>query len=574
MMSSTTELDRRDFLRAAALVGAGTVGATCLSTGIAQADESATGEATPTVEEIVIPHTASEHITSFSACTFDMTEPEPIAAADVAQWDDEADVVVAGTGGGLAGAARAAYLGASVIALETNATFGGTSQEACMYYFATNTRCQQDAGLDDLTEMLTQSALAGYPVGEKYAKHVANCMQGIKDLVAWCEELGLEWEPGWVDGEQKVAFAVVPKGTQEGWNSYRIMQTVENFYDKVFTENGGRYMFSTPITGLVMEDGAVVGVQATPKETGEPVYIKANKGVILATGGFANNISMLKAYCPGGFAQTMVNTAGASDNGEGIRIGLGAGAQLDGYNNCGIFDGGIEGVDWNHHLYAPDIQVARQPWLQVDTMGDRQVYNHTDYEAFGNQIAAMPNSKIYSFFDANWYENCKDWTLPMCRNLPKADMPNQERWGGILTADWKPQVDAAIEEGRVASADTPEELAEKLGLPPEKLAQAFADWNEMVASGDGSEWGYDNPDWLKPLDTPPYYGQALGCMMYSTRCGLSIDENQHVIGKNGELIAGLWAAGMTSGRPKNCVCGDVGYAATSAFLAANDIMSL
>ena len=30
---------------------------------------------------------------------------------------------------------------------------------------------------------------------------------------------------------------------------------------------------------------------------------------------------------------------------------------------------------------------------------------------------------------------------------------------------------------------------------------------------------------------------------------------------------------MTSGRPANCVCGDVGYGATSAYLAAKDIVA-
>ena len=573
-MLQNAAFDRRDFLKGAAAVGGAAAAGAVLTDGLAPAtalaDEAEEEDATPTTEEIIIPHTACENVTSFSSCTFDMDEPEPLAVPD--EWDYEVDVVVAGTGGGLAGAARAAYLGASVIALETNSSYGGTSQEACMYYFATGTDCQLAAGLDDLTDYLTSAALDGYPVGEKYEKHVANCMQGIKDLVAWTTELGLEWEPGWVDGEAKMSYAVVPVGTQDGWNSYRIMQTVENFYNDIFLEYGGEYMFSTPITGLVMEDGAVVGVEATPKDTGEPLYIKANKGVILATGGFTNNISMLKAYCPAGLAQTMVNTAGASDNGEGIRIGLGAGAQLDGYNNRGIFDGGIEGVNWLHHLYAPDIQIARQPWLQVDTMGDRQFYNHTNYESFGYQIAAMPNSKIFSFFDANWYENCKDWTLPMCRNLPKEDMPNQDRWDGIISTDWKPEVEAAIEEGRIKSADTFEELAELLGLPPAKLVAAVEEWNAMVESGDGSEWGYDEEEWLKPLDTPPYYGQALGCMMYSTRCGLSIDENQQVIAKNGELIPGLYAAGQNSGRPSGCVCGDVGYGATSAYLAANAIM--
>ena len=550
------------------------VGAAGAAAGVAALSQSVAAPAQARADEEEIagyPHTASQYVASYAACTTAMDEPSPIDEADVQDWLDEADVVVCGLGGGLAGAAYAAQQGLSVIGIDKAGSFGGTSQEACMYYFATNTRCQQEAGLDDLTDFLTQAALTGYPVGEKYAKHVANCMQGIKDLVAWCEEQGQMWEPGWVDGEAKQAYAVVPAGTQEGWNSYRIMQTVEKFYDQVFCDNGGRYYFDTPLTGLVMQDGTVVGVEC--EHEGAKAYIKANKGVILACGGFTNNVAMLKTYCPRGFAGVMVNTAGIYDNGDAIRIGLGAGAQLDGYNNNGVFDGGIAGVDWNHHLYAPDIQIARQPWLQVDTMADRQVYNHSDYEALGNQIIKMPEQHIFSFFDANWYENCKDWTLPMCRNLPKADMPDQERWGGILTTDWKPQVDAAIEEGRIASADTPEELAEKLGLPAEKLAQAFEDWNAMVASGDGSEWGYDNADWLKPLDTPPYYGQRLGCMMYSTRCGLSINENQQVIAKNGELIAGLYAAGMTSGRPANCVCGDVGYGATSAFLAAKDILA-
>ena len=121
------------------------------------------------------------------------------------------------------------------------------------------------------------------------------------------------WEPGWVDGEQKQAFAVVPAGTQEGWNSYRIMRTVEDFYDKVFTENGGRYLFDAPLTGLVMDDGAVVGIEV--EQDGEKAFVKANKGVILACGGFTNNIAMLKAYCPRGFSGVMVNTAGIYDNG-------------------------------------------------------------------------------------------------------------------------------------------------------------------------------------------------------------------------------------------------------------------
>lgn len=192
---SDIAMSRRTFLGTASTVTAVAATATALQTSAAHADEAAD-------EEIQgYPHTASQYVASYAACTNDLSEPEPIAAADVPAWADEADVVVCGLGGGLAGAAYAAQQGLSVIGIDKASSYGGTSQEACMYYFATNTRCQQEAGLDDLTDFLTQAALTGYPVGEKYAKHVSNCMQGIRDLVAWCEENGQMWEPGWVDGE-------------------------------------------------------------------------------------------------------------------------------------------------------------------------------------------------------------------------------------------------------------------------------------------------------------------------------------------------------------------------------------
>jgi len=570
------EISRRSFLEGAIAAG-GTVALGALAGCSPQAASSAnattaavsTGNAaTPSVEDIIIPHTASAKVTDFAGCTFTTDEPAPLDPP--ASWDKETDVVVAGTGGGLAGAARAAFLGHKVVALDAADTYGGTSKSACLYYTTTGTRCQLAAGLPDVTDKLQAALEKSYPTGEKYPKFIANCLQGIRDLVNWTEDLGMTWEPGWIDGQQKVAITVAPGGTQEGGNSYRMMKVTEDFYDKIFKQYGGEYLFKTPITGLVMDKGKVVGVQATP-EGADPIYIKANKGVILATGGMCNNINMLKRYCPDGFETSMVSNAGTYDNGDGIRIGLGAGAQLDGYNIHGHFDGGIEGVGWNHLLYAADIQIARQPWLQMDTMGSMMTYSIAGYEDYGDMIRKMPESKVYSFFDANWEKYCANFVLPMCRNLTKPDMPNQDRWGGLLDNDYRNGVNDAIEQGRIKQGDTPEELAEQLGVDPTLVKNAFKKWNDMVASGDGTAYGYE-ADWLHPLDTPPYYGQALGVMMYSTRSGLSINENLQVVSESGAVIPGLYAAGMTSGRPGTSpLCGDVGYAATSAFLAANHI---
>ncbi len=568
-------ISRRRFLEGALVAGgvatAGVLGGCAGSAGgKKQADAATDGAqapATPTRDDIAVPHTTTEHVASFDLCTFDVDEPAPLDPPDA--WDKEVDVVVAGTGGGLAGAARAAQLGNSVLALEVSDVYGGISKSACLYYYATGTKSQTEAGLPDLSEALIEQTVAAYPQGEKYPKHIANCINGMKDMIAWSEGLGMEWEPGWIDGEQKVAMCLAPKGSQESGNSYRMLSVAEDFYNDVFVANGGEYLFGTAITGLVMEDGRVVGVQATPKD-GDPLLVKANKGVILATGGMCNNIEMLKRYCPSGLYRCMVSNASTNDNGDGIRLGFGAGAQFDGYNNHGHFDGGIEGVDWNHMLYAADIQIARQPWLQIDTRGTRVAYDISAYEDTGARIMAMPESKVFSFFDANWEEYCEGFVLPMCRNLTRPDMANQERWNGTLDPDYRNGVNEAISEGRIKQGNTPEELAEALGIAPELVANAFEEWNDMVASGDGSAYGYQ-PEWLHPLDTPPYYGQALGAMMYSTRASLSVDENQQVVARDGRVIPGLYAAGQTSGRPATCVCGDVGYAAVSACNAANHL---
>ena len=51
---------------------------------------------------------------------------------------------------------------------------------------------------------------------------------------------------------------------------------------------------NTPLTDLVLEDGKVVGVEA--EQNGQKITLKANKGVLFATGGFPHNEEMRKKY--------------------------------------------------------------------------------------------------------------------------------------------------------------------------------------------------------------------------------------------------------------------------------------
>lgn len=80
------------------------------------------------------------------------------------------------------------------------------------------------------------------------------------------------------------------------------------------------------------KEGHVVGVVA--KKDGKDIRIQAKEGVILASGGYEYSAEMRKAFLPGpsvgGFAfyETPYN------EGEGIRIGIKAGAALSKVSTC------------------------------------------------------------------------------------------------------------------------------------------------------------------------------------------------------------------------------------------------
>jgi hypothetical protein len=57
----------------------------------------------------------------------------------------------------------------------------------------------------------------------------------------------------------------------------------------------------------------------------------------------------------------------------------------------------------------------------------------------------------------------------------------------------------------LASALTVKELATKLGLDPERLAETIDTWNKHAKSGDDPEYGKKGST-VGPIKTPPFWG--------------------------------------------------------------------
>ena len=111
--------------------------------------------------------------------------------------------------------------------------------------------------------------------------------------------------------------------------------------------------------------------------------------------------------------------------------------------------------------------------------------------------------------------------------------------------------------GNPYQADTIEEMAEKLGIPPTTLAKTVKEFNAAVQPGELDLDHLDrkhtegiNPpksNWAIPVDTPPFIAVPVTGGITFTFGGLKVNGSAQVINTSGEIISGLYAAGEPMG---------------------------
>jgi tricarballylate dehydrogenase len=106
-------------------------------------------------------------------------------------------------------------------------------------------------------------------------------------------------------------------------------------------------------------------------------------------------------------------------------------------------------------------------------------------------------------------------------------------------------------------ADTIEELAERLGLPPDTLSRTVREYNEACEVGGFDPTTFDGKrakglsppksNWAEPLSTPPYEGVPMTANICFTYGGLHTDGSSRVLDTDGRPIPRLYAAGEIVG---------------------------
>ena len=320
----------------------------------------------------------------------------------------------------------------------------------------------------------------------------------------------------------------------------------------------------TPLTGLDVTGGRVTGVFAT--RDGEPVLIRARRGVLLATGGFERNEEMRRQYQrePVGTGWT---TGAPGNTGDGIRAGLSLGADV------GLMDDA-----W----WGPSIALPGGPYfclsernlpgcVMVNGAGQRFVNESAPYvdavhAMYDGHTPENPHIPAWLVFDQRYRDRYVFAGLPPHRPLPR-------RW---------------YAQGSVVRADDLAGLALAAGVDADGLVKTVARFNEFAAAGKDEDFGrgdsaYDryygdprlgNPN-LAPLDKPPFYAVKIVPGDLGTKGGLVTDARARVLRADGTVIEGLYAAGNASaavmGRSYAGAGATIGPAMTFGYIAVRDM---
>ena len=452
------------------------------------------------------------------------------ASEPTTKWDREYDVIVAGAGGtGLCAAAAAAEQGASVIMFEKAGIIGGTTNLSGGVMQAAGTDVQKATSKyqDDTPEKHAQEWIAEGE-GNLDEDLVRDLAYGAPDCINWlAEKCGIKWtnvyghcHVPYVDESLQADRIHVYEGGGNSGQGGVYTQAVYAYAKEL----GAELETSTEVTDLIVESGKVVGVEITAN--GTKSLIKANKGVILATAGIDNNIEMAKDLNPQQYWDDTVYPGTclcvATDTGDGIRMGMKIGAAFVGGGTIDFC--GATGA-------ATDNRTPIFPEFIVNKAGQRFVCEDATY--------AYHYRAIYQQERAT---GAPTWMI-FGDNGGSVD-GKVTRTDGTSYAWAGERLQEAVNEGTLITADTIEGLAEKIGVNPKGLARTLAAWNEDREEGNPDPYG--RIEGLEKIEAPfyayhntPFNLGALG--------GLKITRECEVVDYAGNVIEGLYAAGLNAG---------------------------
>ena len=476
----------------------------------------------------------------------------------------DTDILIVGAGnGGMFAAAYAAANGLNFRVIEQNANV----QDTRHWYGAIDSAAAMDAGEKPADRAKLLSEISRYASGKCDQRVVKTWINESAAMHDFMRSI-LEDKYGWV--------CDFTSGSEAAWPA----ENAEHNTDYLFPVQEHNYMASESASGLARNElllqyiqelgydvdfktslakleknseGRITGIIAQSTEDDHFIRYNANKGVLLACGGFPGNPYMMEQLDPLGTSVTTACSYSPADKGYGIGAAVWAGANLDKEAAPMLFDRGVvaPGVDGGYvdsdtafggkafpgkiRQYNP----GTQPFLKVNRNGERFANESCPYNDIVYAAAHQPGRVYAQICDANILEDAKRFHTIGCSA--------QTRNGGEKYIQGK--MDEAIEAGALFKCDTLDELADKMGFTgaaKDTFLATVERYNELYDKQNDEDFG--KPAYrLSAIRTAPFYGCWLGASLLTTEQGIAINEKGQALDNNNQPMEGLYITGDMSG---------------------------
>lgn len=479
-----------------------------------------------------------------STASIGLAHARSVESADEIKWDEHADLVILGYGNaGTNAAIEAVDAGASAIILEKMAQGGGNvAVSSGGFVVPKNTK-------DYYVYLKTLYELSRSEWDEEllkvFCEESALLLEYFKRLAPEAKPLvyghaGYQNLPG-ADSVDKMSLQGIP-GKKGGDRLFGILS-------RAVEARKVPVLFNTPGKRLIHRRGEVIGVEAV--RDGKPYYVRADKAVVIATGGFQCNPDLMKKYI---YGNPMSYLGSPGHTGDGLLMAQSMGAGLWHMNSVSAPLG----------VNVPNVKagialVARHPaFIWVDQDGKRFV-NEKKLDYHCSWMAV-------NVFDAinHRYSRIPCWMIMDETYIKSGPIVTSGSSGYAVNREnyvWSKDNSKEIESGVIIKAQTLEELADKLGMQdPSVLKATVARWNkDLKESGVDTEFGRtlsadpkqktifagrDVRAWSVPLsEKGPYYAMKLVPVMYHTMGGPKHSVKGECLDVYGKPIPRLYVVG-------------------------------
>ena len=504
-----------------------------------------------TVTSTAIKTAVTEALTSlgFDPAAYTGAPAGAAAPAEKAEETLDCDVVVIGAGGaGMTAAITATDAGKNVILLESTAFPGGNSvrstggmnagptewrnqnefKEAAgveatlkkVANYPDNARIQElgkivaeqweayqaaPEGYFDTSELFQLDTLIGGG-GKNDPALVQKLVESSPDAIAWLDSLNPEIILHNVAAFGGASVKRIHRPVDENGKVISVGAYVVPLLQRNLENRGIKLMTDTPAVEILMDNGTAVGVKAEGPDANYTINAKA---VVIASGGFGANNDMIKAVRPelDGFITT--NAPGIQ--GQGIQMAQAVGADT---------------VDMAEIQLHPTVHVegTSANLITEGLRGDGAILVNQEGKRFFDEVSTRDKVSAAEFEQTGGYA----WLIVDSRMSDASNV-----------------IQGYINKGFAEKGETWEELAGAIGAPADVLAETMAAWNACVETKEDKEFG--RVSFANPLDQAPFYAIKVQPGVHHTMGGIKINDNAEVIGTDGAVIPGLFAAGETTG---------------------------